>query len=141
MLIRREAGPVNPGDCCARWNNTAILAEVYGVETLGRRPLMRPPDLGRLYTKAEVNFVEDVDASVQGCRDCQFFSAPGTCALIGEGTVEPDGASAWWRNVQKEAMDDRFHAEFKSPPPEADRPWVERVSAWVFRSLGEGTAW
>lgn len=135
-LIRPEDGDVNPGDCCAFWFNNAILDDEYGTKTTKRTRNMRAPDLGRLLTKAEARFAEDVDQSIEGCADCVFFSAPGTCTLIGRDTVEAGGACArFWRNPTHEAEDDRLHAEFKSPPPEADRSWVERAKAWLSKFL------
>lgn len=137
-LIRAEDGDVNPGDCCRYWFNNAILNQQYDANTLQRPKQMRAPDLGRLLTKSEAAFAEDVDESIEGCSDCVFFTAPTTCSLIGEGTVEAGGACArFWRSPQKEAEDDRLHAEFKSPPPEADRSWVDKMRAWIARFLGD----
>lgn len=137
-LIRPEDGDVNPGDCCRYWNNNAVLDAEYATKTTKRPKQMRAPDLGRLLTKAEAGFAEDVDESIEGCADCVFFTAPTTCSLIGEGTVEASGACArFWRNPAKEAEDDRLHAEFKTPPPEAGRDWLAIMRSWIARFLGD----
>ena len=123
-LIAASEGEVKPEGCCRFWYNPEILAEQYPAAAQDdpkatlRRPTMRPPDLGRLLTKAEAAFAEDVE-TIQGCGDCAFFKLGGTCTLIGEGTVEADGAcSAFWRSPRREADDPGLHAEFKEPPPE-----------------------
>lgn len=137
-IIRPEDGEVKPDDCCRFWFNNKILDSVYGTKTTKRPKQMRAPELGRLLTKAEASFAEDVDNSIDGCSDCVFFGAPTTCSLIGEGTVEAEGACArFWRSPEKEAGDDRLHAEFKSPPPEADRSWVKRMRVWIAKFLGD----
>lgn len=123
-LIAADQNEVKPEGCCRFWYNADVLAEAYpgsaqeNPRSTQRRPTMRPPDLGRLLTKAEASFVEDAD-KIQGCGDCQFFLRGGSCTLIGENTVDADGGcSAFWRNVRQESARDDLHAEFKEPPPE-----------------------
>jgi hypothetical protein len=142
-LIQNDDGPVKPNDCCRYWFNPDVLAAenaetapAGGAKAVLRRPTMRPPDLGRLLTKSEAAFAENVDESVEGCSDCQFFAAPRTCTLIGPDTVEAKGAcSAFWRNAVKESEDERLYAEWKQPPPEADRGWLDRLKGWIARYL------
>jgi len=134
-LIRAECGEVRAEGCCRMWFGGDVLEDLYGVHTKKRPKAMRAPDLGRLMTKGETAFVDNVDA-IDGCRDCVYFTPPGTCSTMGAGLVDPRGACRWWRNPTIEAEDDRFFNEIKAPPPEADRSWVSSLRAILARFLG-----